>query len=282
MNASGSRLVWFCIPVVSACAVHPGSDREGAPIVIGTSHVLQSAAMTSPRTFNVWLPPSYAEGARRYPVVYVLDGGVDQDFHHVSGLAQLATIADQFTDVIVVGVETRDRRAELTAPSQDPGEIRDFPTHGHSAAFRAFLCDELVPEVRRRYRCSGEDVLMGESLAGLFVVETLRTAPAAFAHYVAISPSLWWDHGSLAPATVATLATLPPRPKELFLAIADEPGVMRDGVLAIAAACQERDPAGASFRFHDRADLTHGTIYHREALEALCWLFGPEPAAKPR
>lgn len=275
MTAKAARLVVRLLLLSPAACAGMIAD-PGTPIVIGTSHVLHSAVLGQDRTWNVWLPPSYGEGDRRYPVVFVLDGGIEQDFHHISGLGQLATIVGQFDDVIVVGVETVDRRAELTPPSRDPGEIHDFPTHGHSAAFRAFLCDELVPEVRRRYRCAGDDVLMGESFAGLFTVETLLERPAAFAHFVAISPSLWWNQGALGARVAAALAAAKPRPKELYLAIADEPGAMREGVLAIAAAARARDPGATSFRFRDRSDLTHATIYHREALEALCWLFAHE------
>ena len=37
---------------------------------------------------------------------------------------------------------------------------------GGSAAFRAFIAEELVPEIERRYRTSGARGIIGESLAG--------------------------------------------------------------------------------------------------------------------
>ena len=62
------------------------------PIVIGRSYALPSAIMGQTREINVWLPPGYADSGKTYPVLYVLDGGQDQDFHHISGPAQLGTV----------------------------------------------------------------------------------------------------------------------------------------------------------------------------------------------
>ena len=69
------------------------------PVVIGQSYALPSAVMNQTREINVWLPPGYAKGSQTYPVLYVLDGGQDQDFHHISGIAQLGTIVGTTRDV---------------------------------------------------------------------------------------------------------------------------------------------------------------------------------------
>src|SRR5690606_19133266 len=87
------------------------------PITIGTSYALPSAIYGGTREINVWLPPGYAEGEQTYPVLYLLDGGtVWQDFHHISGLAQLGTVNGTTRDVIVVGIASVDRRNELALP----------------------------------------------------------------------------------------------------------------------------------------------------------------------
>jgi len=71
------------------------------PIVIGRSFALPSTVMGATREINVWLPPGYADSGKTYPVLFVLDGGQDQDFHHISGIAQLGTIVGTTRDVIV-------------------------------------------------------------------------------------------------------------------------------------------------------------------------------------
>ncbi|GJL93539.1 alpha/beta hydrolase [Hyphococcus sp.] len=281
-----SLIVLACL-ALAACASNPspssaitGETPAVSPIIIGDSVRIESAALGQTRTYNVWLPPSYATSDARYPVLYVIDGGLAQDFHHISGLAQLASISGMFRDVIVVGVETIDRRAELTSPSTDPRDIEEFPTHGHAGEFRAFLRDEVKSDVAKRYRTSGEDALIGESFAGLFIAETFLRAPDTVDAYIAISPSLWWDNASLAKGAQSDLRLHPEVEKKLYLAIANEDGLMREGVLDVVKAVKTVKAPGLAWSFSDRPDLLHSTIYHREALDALIWTFKPKEEAK--
>jgi len=271
------RIFIFCtLLLAAACASAPEPQSAAPavePIVIGESRHIESEELGQTRTYNVWLPPSYDEGDASYPVLYVMDGGLQQDFHHISGLAQLSTITGMFREIIVVGVETVDRRAELTSPSSDPLDKQDFPTHGNAAAFRAFLADEVMPDVASHYRVSNETALMGESFAGLFVLETFLTAPDTADSYIAISPSLWWDKGALAKTSGEHLRTMPEKERKLYLAIANEDGLMREGVLDVVKAVKKEKVPGLAWTFSDRPDLKHSSIYHREALEALLWTF---------
>ncbi len=239
------------------------------PIVIGQSYRIDSAIMGSPRVTNVWLPPGYDKGTQSYPVLYVLDGGIAQDFHHISGLAQLGTIAGTTQDMIVVGIETVDRRNELAFPVASDAKLKaDYPTAGNSARFRRFIACEVKPWVEKRYRTSGEDALIGESLAGLFVVETLLRQPALFDTYIAISPSLWWDNEALLKAAPALLAATAGR--TLWLTVADEKGM---GVAPFAALLKAQAPATLKWGYHPRPEDTHATIYHGAALAALRALY---------
>ena len=76
---------------------------------------------------------------------------------------------------------------------------------GGSQAYRTFIRTELMPEVARRYRTTSESAIVGESLAGLFVVETLALEPDLFDTYIAIDPSLWWNDGMLQKRLIAIL-----------------------------------------------------------------------------
>lgn len=265
--------------LLSACASKPAPAPPAPdvrPIVIGEQRMVRSSALGDEREINIWLPPSYAQSGKRYPVVYLIDGALDQDFHHIAGLAQYGALSWSFAELIVVGVQTKDRRAELTWRSTDAAEIRDFPTNGNSAAFRRFLTDEVRPLIEANYRTNGEDALMGESLAGLFVVESFLKHPETADRYIAISPSLWWDLGSLGKEARRRLDDFPKGERKLYLAIADEKGAMREGVLSIVSALKKEKRKGVAWNFSDRPDLEHATIYHREAQEALEWSF-PRP-----
>ncbi len=268
-----------CILLLALAACASGQKPEPPtapptkPIVIGEQRILISKALGDEREVNIWLPPSYALTEKRYPVVYLIDGALDQDFHHIAGLAQYGALSWVFEEVIVVGVQTKDRRAELTWRSTDPAENRDFPTNGNNAAFRNFLTDEVKPLIEKNYRTSGEEALMGESLAGLFIVETFLKHPEAADTYIAISPSLWWDYGSLGKEAKKILDDFPTGEREIYLAIASEKGPMRAAMLSIVSALKKEKPKGVAWTFSDRPDLEHSTIYHREALEALVQAF---------
>lgn len=245
------------------------AEGAGAPIVIGQSHALPSKIMAGARMINIWLPPGYEKGDARYPVLYLLDGGIAQDFHHISGIAQLGTIVGTTRDMIVVGIETMDRRNELAFPIASDAKLKaDYPSAGESARFRRFIAEEVKPWVERSYRTSGEDALIGESLAGLFVVETLLRQPALFENYIAISPSLWWDNEALVKAAGPLLGGTSGH--RLWLSVANEQGM---GVTPFAALLKDKAPAELDWRYQPRPDETHATIYHGAALAAIRELF---------
>lgn len=256
----------------------PPAALTETPIVIGASYALPSAIYGGTREINVWLPPGYADSGKAYPVLYVLDGGQAQDFHHISGIAQLGTIVGTTRDVIVVGVASVDRRNELALPTEDPELIARYPTQGQSGRFRDFLWKEVEPFVEGRFRTSGETALMGESLAGLFVVETFLKEPQMFDAYVAVSPSLWWDGGRLARQSGAHLRDHSNDPRTLILTLGDEGALMQDPMDVLTANLRDHALPGVTWDFQPRPTESHGTIYHGAALDAFRRLYAAPPA----
>lgn len=255
---------------------------EATPIVIGQSHKLPSRILGAERTINVYTPASYGKGDARYPVVYLLDGGMEQDFHHITGLAQLGGFPwGPMEEIIVVGIETIDRRKELTGPTADPKLLKEYPTAGGSADFRRFIAEEVQPFIEGHYRTSGETGVLGESLAGLFIVETFLRAPDTFDRYIAISPSLWWDHEALSKEAAALLAEQDGEKRSLWLSIGDEGREMQSGMDRLVAALKGRAPATLDWRYEPRHDESHASIYHGTAYEALRAFFAkPKEAAE--
>ena len=259
-------------------AAVPAIAQPASPIVIGDAYTLASSALGADRKINVWTPPSYGSGDRRYPVIYLVDGGLAQDFHHISGLAQLGALSWQTQEFIVVGIETVDRRRELAFPVERDVELkREYPTAGESAAFRRHLTGEVMPFIEGRYRTSGEDALLGESLAGLFIVETYLREPTAFDTYIAMDPSLWWDAGRLTEEAEGLLAEHQPGQRRLWISIGRETLAQPVHANRLVAALRA-DPARArDLHYEPRPNLSHATIYHPTTYEALQALY-PRPA----
>ena len=264
---------------VSACrpeVPHPPLPEGERDIVIGRSFLLESEVFGSSRTVNVYLPAGYEDSGDDYPVLYLVDGGVDQDFHPMSGMAALAGLTGQFRELILVGVRTEARRYELTAPSEEPQDLELIPDNGGAADFRRHLLEEVKPWVEARYRASGEDGIIGESLAGLFITETFLRAPGSFTHFVAVSPSLWWRDGALSREAEKLLQGGPDSSgRSFFLTIADEGGTMLEAVERVAAALEGHAPEGLRWWYEPMPEESHSTIYNPATLRALRRIFAP-------
>jgi len=248
-----------------ACAADRRSQAATMPITIGETHLAAFGEADS-RQINVYLPDGYREEpARRYPVLYVIDGGLSQDFLHVAGTSALNAIWGRSLPVIVVGVETKDRRAELIGSPGTAAQHKQYPTAGQSARFRAFLRETVKPLVEANYRTSRQDGVIGESLAGLFIAETWLREPTLFDRYVAIDASLWWQDGALSKAAAGLLASETRGP--LLLTYSNE------GPDTASAAQRLAQAGGAQVCLLPREDLTHATAYHALSPQALQFLF---------
>ncbi len=243
------------------------------PIVMGTSYVLPSTVLGEDRRVNVWLPASYGQGQARYPVLYLLDGGEEEDFHHISGLANISGAYGVTREFIVVGVESGPRRRyHMTWPSEVADELKAIPVNGGASEYRLFLANEVFPWVENRYRASSERVLMGESLGGLFVIDTLLRQPRMFAGYIAIDPSLWWGKGALVrDASLEGWKALEPK-RRVFVALSSQ------GPKAEGALLREGLQAGAALDYRLMEDETHASIYHPAATRAFRTIFASPPA----
>src|SRR5688500_10211402 len=243
------------------------------PLTIGESFTMESKVLGETRRINVYRPPSWdeAEGAAR-PVLYMPDGGIAEDFLHVAGVMQVSTGNGTMRPFLLVGVENTQRRRDMTGPTTNAEDRKIAPRVGGSAEFRKFFREELMPAINARYRTTGETAIVGESLAGLFVVETLVVEPALFDTYIAFDPSLWWNNAALARG----LATAQPSwtSETLFLA-ASADGDRGDAIRTLVSALEHKKSAGLRWTFESMPGETHATIYHPAALKAFRTLFKP-------
>ena len=253
-----------------ACAGAPAI--ETAPP--HTTFTMQSEALGELRRINVYLPPGHAVG-RRYPVLYMPDGGIAEDFPHVAQTVDAAIREGRMAPGMVVGIENTQRRRDMTGPTAVAEDREIAPVVGGSARFRAFIADELIPRIEAGYPADGRRGLIGESLAGLFVVETLAASPDLFDTYIALDPSLWWNAGALAAEAPAWLAAHPDMRARLYLAWA-EPEAIGSHVAALERALATAAPAGLRWQVVARTDLSHATIYRAVAPLALPALYPPE------
>jgi len=174
--------------------------EQSKPFVLGVVDVLQSAMLGEKRILNIYLPAGYDKNdTATYPVTYLLDGSADEDFIHVVGLFQFNSFSwiNRVPKSIVVGIATVDRRRDFTFPTTIKKDKKSYPTTGHSDKFIAFIEQELQPFIEKKYKINAEKTIIGQSLGGLLATEILVKKPSLFNRYIIVSPSLWWNNGSL-------------------------------------------------------------------------------------
>src|SRR5690606_28730687 len=123
--------------------------------------------------------------------------------------------------IMLVGIENTQRRRDLTGFTEVDTDKEIAPVVGGSEKFRAFIKEELFPEIDKRYKTSNPKSIIGESLAGLFVMETFFLSPEMFDHYMAFDPSLWWNNHYLVRTAKEHLAQMPSTEKRLWFAGSD-------------------------------------------------------------
>lgn len=269
------------VSVTVSSAPSPASVEASSPLVIGETFTIASRVLGEERRINVYVPPRWGPDANDpLPVLYMPDGGIREDFLHVAGLLQVSVGNGTMRPFLLVGIENTERRRDMTGPTRNANDRKIAPRVGGSAAFRQFIRTELIPEVEARYRTTRERAIVGESLAGLFVVETFLVEPRLFDTYIAFDPSLWWDDNRLvatARERLAASAQARSEPAELLLANSSEAGI---ATLVQQFADALRKDAPATLRWHHvpMPEESHATIYHPAALRAFRLLFAPAPA----
>jgi len=193
-------MLTFCTAMAFGQKKSPSETAKSKPFVLGLIDEIQSKALGENRILNIYLPEGYKQSdTTKYPVIYLLDGSADEDFIHIVGLVQFNSFewVNQVPKSIVVGIATVDRKRDFTFPTSIARDQKSYPTTGHSDQFIAFIEKELEPYIQSNYKTNTNKTIIGQSLGGLLATEILLKKPTLFNQYVIISPSLWWNNGSL-------------------------------------------------------------------------------------
>jgi len=275
-------------PTVAASAAAPAAPPAPPPAEPAwhqpphESFTLASQHLGEARRIKLYTPPGYSDSTASFPVLYMLDAGDADDLPHPHLLATVdeAVRSGEVRPVIVVGIENTERRRDMTGPTLVESDRKIAPRVGGSGPFRAFIREELMPEIRRRVRTNGKNAIIGESLAGLFVVETFFVEPGLFDTHIAVSPSLWWNDRALVRASEAWMKAHANVRGTLVLARAGDDDI-GESIATLGATLRTSAPRGLTWSYEPRSDLRHATIYEAVAPAVLRRVLSP-PAAPPR
>ncbi len=134
--------------------------------------------------------------------IYVTDG--NENFPIVAATSRQMQWGGEVPPCLVVGIDyldadraqKEDWRARELTPTAEPRGIaaKSKLPKGGAAEFRGFILETLRPLIEQRFDVDRQrSMLVGHSFGGLFTLDTMLKQPDAFGHYLALSPSLWFD-----------------------------------------------------------------------------------------
>jgi len=237
----------------------------------GDRITLQSEVLDEERHLQVLLPEGYqAELKSTYPVIYLLDG--DYNFHGVSGMLDLLANKGQLIPkVILVGVADKgtEQYRKYMTPNDSNSPIKE--NKGAATEFLAFLNKEVQPYMQQHYRIADQAILVGQSIGGLFVLNSMLNAPGSFDNYVAISPSVWVSDNAIVQQAKDKLKGLDTQGKNLglYLSLGDE---MQMGQYAFINELDVLPSNKVDWNFSHYPDENHnsvGLIALRDSLKSI-------------
>lgn len=232
--------ILLAIGLFSSCT----QEQSSSDITIGKIENIQSRILGEERTVWIHVPGDGQRSRKKYPVLYLMDG--DLHFKSVVGLMhQLSSVNGNriCPKMIIVAILNTNRYRDLTPTKYVLKDSSDTsaPETGNGEAFTRFIGEELIPFVDAHYPTTNERTLVGHSLGGLMVINTLVRHGEWFDKYLSIDPSLWWNDGESLREYEGVLTSKSFHGKSLFISIANT--ISMDSVAAV------RDTSEATYHF---------------------------------
>src|SRR5579884_4180213 len=259
-------LLLLCVvfPALNIC-LH--AQTNGEPVVIGKKIQIHSTIFNQDRILLIATPAGYDEGTERYPVLYVLDG--ESNFVQAADIAGFLAESDRIPPMLVVGIVNVNRSHDLTPRTEDELEIRFHPNTGGADIFLQSLKTELMPYINQHYRTRSYKMLVGHSLGGLFAMYALASDPQLFNAYIAIDPTLGWNHKSVMSMLQMNLKKLKDVSSDLYVTVTEPSSV----TYRLCATLKDNSPKEFRWTFKAMPEETHNSIVHQSIYSGLDTIF---------
>jgi hypothetical protein len=277
------RNIFFILTILSlntfAQTYKDLDDESSRPFILGRIDQIQSKILSEKRTLNIYLPEGYNQNdTTKYPVVYLLDGSADEDFIHIVGLYQFNSFPwiNRVPKSIIVGIANVDRKRDFTFPTTIETDKKAYPTTGHAERFIDFIEKELQPYIEHRYKTNSSKTIIGQSLGGLLATEILLKRPMLFNQYIIVSPSLWWDNGSVLNLNSMIMKNSFKAKTFIYLGVGKEglspgkhPRNMKTDVKQLVEKLKNSKSKSVTTWFDYLPNEDHATILHQAVYDAL-------------
>lgn len=148
--------------------------------------------------YIVHLPDQYETGNTDYPVLFVMNGHMQTSFSISAATAML--LGNEFTPkLIVIGIDLADKP---TFPLFKENRVESYDK------IFAYLKQEIIPDVEKRYRTSPYRILYGQSNSATCATFLMFREPSLFHAYIMASPMLGWCYDRIEMETRKMLESL--------------------------------------------------------------------------
>ena len=234
-------------------------------LINGREVNIKSKILDEERVMSIYLPQDYDLTARKYPVLYLLDGNTH--FHHATGAVSFLSNQGIIPQMIVVSIHNVDRNRDFT-----PVHDESIPTSGGAEKFLNFISDELTKFIIENYRTSNFSVLMGHSFGGTFAAYSLLKKPELFDGYIAISPYLQYADNYLVKEADAKLRSNYNKEKSFYLTVGDEPEYF-PALGEFSSLISEKSDEIIDFEYIKMETENHSTIPYLSLFNGLKFIF---------
>ncbi|WP_264558509.1 alpha/beta hydrolase [Flavobacterium sp. N2270] len=224
------------------------------------------------RVINIWTPKNYEQSIDSLPVLYMPDGGIKEDFPHIANTLEKLIAENKVPACILVGIENTIRGRDLTGPTKIEYDLEYIPKAGGADNFRKFIKNELFPVINEKYRTTNKKFIIGESLAGLFVVETFLLDNEMFDNYIAIDPSLWFNEQYLVQNFESLVKTKNYTNKKIWFAGSDAEDISK--YTKELEKKFNNSKGNFTWLYSDEPNEQHNTIFRATKEKALIWSLG--------
>lgn len=211
---------------------------------VGKKVIINSSIMGEERGLQIYLPESYGQGQKKYPVLYILDGQY-LFFNGVSAVQTLAGKFDMMPEMIVVGITNNSpqRYSHLTGTK-----------------FMDFLEKEVLTYIDATYRTTDERVIFGWQHAGTLIVETLIRKPHLFDANIIADPFPLDGKGEQSRIGRLEKKITDEFDGHLFFGVGGKGGMVVDGTNKLASILTQKAPKSFTWDYVILSEEEHRTV----------------------
>jgi predicted alpha/beta superfamily hydrolase len=236
------------------------------------SDSIYSNEMKELRKLKIKLPDSYKPGStEKYEVIYLTDG--EWNIEMFSFVTKFVFGEKFMPQVILVAMpNTYIDGANMRDRDLLPHKVADNKLAGGADKFIAFIKNELIPYIDKKYPTNGTKSLYGHSYGGVFSMYVFLSNPQLFDAFYCTDPSFWWDNEYLIKLAQEKLKNATEYEKTLFIAGITETykgmGIQKmDSILKMVA------PKNLYWKMVTFPNETHNSVKYKAIYDGLKFVY---------